>query len=117
MADPILAYWQLKPVRHPIAGLPLWVPFGVGSIKFERSPALILKPQTKIAAISFNFFPNGNLRATLIEGAKRALELRRTSESKTARTSGRTANEGINPKTAPAYTLRHPAKAGAQPAQ
>jgi hypothetical protein len=52
-------------------------------------------------------------RQALIDGAKRALELRRTSESKTARPSGRTANEGINPKSAPAYTLRHPAKAGA----
>jgi hypothetical protein len=53
-------------------------------------------------------------RQALIDGAKRALELRRTSESKkTARPSGRTANEGINPKSPPAYTLRHPAKAGA----
>jgi hypothetical protein len=34
-------------------------------------------------------------------------------EAKSTRPSGRTANEGINPKSAPAYTLRHPAKAGA----
>jgi hypothetical protein len=53
-------------------------------------------------------------RQALIDGTKRALELRRTSESKTARPSpGRTANEGINPKSPPPYTLRHPAKAGA----
>jgi len=52
-------------------------------------------------------------RQALIDGAKRTLDLRRASESKTARPSGRTANEGINPKTAPAYSLRHPAKAGA----
>ena len=52
-------------------------------------------------------------RQALIDGAKRALDLRRTSESKTARPSGRTANEGINPKSPPPYTLRHPAKAGA----
>jgi hypothetical protein len=52
-------------------------------------------------------------RQALIEGAKRALDLRRASESKTARPSGRTANEGITPKSAPPYTLRHPAKAGA----
>ena len=53
-------------------------------------------------------------RQALIDGAKRALELRRTSESKPARPpAGRTANEGINPKSPPPYTLRHPAKAGA----
>ncbi len=53
-------------------------------------------------------------RQNLIDSAKRALELRRTSEAKSARPPvGRTANEGINPKSAPAYTLRHPAKAGA----
>src|SRR5207237_528583 len=51
-------------------------------------------------------------RQALIDAAKRALELRRTSESKTAPPSGRTANEGLNPKSPPAYTLRHPAKAG-----
>jgi hypothetical protein len=53
-------------------------------------------------------------RQALIDGAKRALELRLANEAKSARPSaGRTANEGINPKSAPAYTLRHPAKAGA----
>ena len=53
-------------------------------------------------------------RQALIDGAKRALELRRANEAKSARPpSGRTANEGINPKSPPAYTLRHPAKAGA----
>jgi hypothetical protein len=52
-------------------------------------------------------------RQDLVDSAKRALELRRASESNTARPSGRTANEGVNPKSAPAYTLRHPAKAGA----
>jgi hypothetical protein len=52
-------------------------------------------------------------RQNLIDSAKRALELRRANEAKSARPSGRTANEGINPKSAPAYTLRHPAKAGA----
>ncbi|PNE12167.1 MAG: hypothetical protein CR217_04970 [Beijerinckiaceae bacterium] len=52
-------------------------------------------------------------RQDLIDSAKRALDLRRASESKTARPSGLTANEGINPKSAPAYSLRHPAKAGA----
>jgi hypothetical protein len=53
-------------------------------------------------------------RQDLIDSAKRALELRRTSESKPARQpAGRTANEGINPKSPPPYTLRHPAKAGA----
>jgi hypothetical protein len=45
-------------------------------------------------------------RQALIDGA-------RANEAKTARPSGRTSNEGINPKSAPAYTLRHPAKAGA----
>jgi hypothetical protein len=53
-------------------------------------------------------------RQDLIDGAKRALELRRVAETNAARPSpGRTANEGINPKSAPAYSLRHPAKAGA----
>jgi hypothetical protein len=53
-------------------------------------------------------------RQDMIDSAKRALELRRASEAKSARApAGRTANEGINPKSAPAYTLRHPAKAGA----
>ncbi|HEY4848580.1 MAG TPA: hypothetical protein VIH87_12515 [Methylocella sp.] len=53
-------------------------------------------------------------RQALIDAAKRALELRRATEATTTRPSpGRTANEGINPKSPPAYTLRRPAKAGA----
>jgi hypothetical protein len=53
-------------------------------------------------------------RQALIDNAQRALELRRAAGANTARpSSGRTPNEGINPKSAPAYTLRHPAKAGA----
>ena len=53
-------------------------------------------------------------RQDLIDSAKRALELRRANEAKSARPpSERTANEGITPKSAPAYTLRHPANAGA----
>ena len=52
-------------------------------------------------------------RQALIDSARRALELRRANETNSARPSGRTANEGINPKSAPAYSLRHPAKAGA----
>ena len=53
-------------------------------------------------------------RQDMIDSAKRALELRRANEAKSARPpSGRAATEGINPKSAPAYSLRHPAKAGA----
>jgi serine protease Do len=64
IADPILAYWQLKPVRHPIAGLPLWVPMGVGFNQIETRSGLDFETANKIASISFNFFPNGDLRAT-----------------------------------------------------
>jgi serine protease Do len=64
IADPILAYWQLKPVRHPIARLPLWVPFGVGFDQIQTRSGLDFETANKIAAISFNFFPNGDLRAT-----------------------------------------------------
>lgn len=50
----------------------------------------------------------------LIDNAKRALELRRAAEASASRPSpDRTANEGINPKGAPAYKLRNPAKLGA----
>jgi hypothetical protein len=53
-------------------------------------------------------------RQELIDGAKRALELRRAVEATATRPSpGRTANEGINPKSSPAYSLRNPAKLGA----
>jgi hypothetical protein len=52
-------------------------------------------------------------RQALIDGAKRALELRRANEANATRPAGRTANEGINPKSAPAYSLRNPAKLGA----
>ncbi len=53
-------------------------------------------------------------RQEMIDSAKRALELRRANEAKSARpSSGPTANEGIIPKSPPAYTLRRPAKAGA----
>ncbi|MGH6837836.1 MAG: hypothetical protein ACREDT_03375 [Methylocella sp.] len=53
-------------------------------------------------------------RQDLIDGAKRALELRRAAETNTTRpTAGRTANEGINPKSSPGYSLRNPAKLGA----
>jgi hypothetical protein len=50
----------------------------------------------------------------LIDNAKRALELRRAADAGAPRPSpGRTANEGISPKGAPAYSLRNPAKLGA----
>jgi len=53
-------------------------------------------------------------RQALIDNAQRALELRRANEANSARPpSGRTAKEGINPKNAPAYSLRNPAKVGA----
>ncbi|MGH9675576.1 MAG: hypothetical protein ACRD36_00615 [Candidatus Acidiferrum sp.] len=53
-------------------------------------------------------------RQDLMESAKRALELRRAAETNPTRPApGRTANEGINPKSAPAYLLRNPAKIGA----
>jgi serine protease Do len=64
IADPILAYWQLKPVRHPIAGLPLWVPLGVGFNQNRTRSGINFENANKIAAISFNFFPKGDLRAT-----------------------------------------------------
>ena len=64
IADPILTYWQLKAVRHPIAGLPLWVPFGVGFNQIRTRSGFDFENANKIAAISFNFFPNGDLRAT-----------------------------------------------------
>ena len=49
----------------------------------------------------------------LIGNAKRALELRRAAEAPAMWPSpGRTANEGISPKIASAYTLRNPAKLG-----
>ena len=50
----------------------------------------------------------------LIDSAKRALELRRASETNIIRpAAGQTANEGINPSNPPAYSLRNPAKIGA----
>jgi serine protease Do len=61
IANPILAYWQLKPVRHPVTGLPLWVPFGVGFNQIRTRSGLDFETANKIAAISFNFFPNGDL--------------------------------------------------------
>src|ERR1700730_5010236 len=64
IADPILAHWQLKPVRHPTAGLPLWVPVGVGFNQIRTRSGIDFETASKIAAISFNFFPNGDLRAT-----------------------------------------------------
>ncbi|MGH6836024.1 MAG: hypothetical protein ACREC9_10845 [Methylocella sp.] len=53
-------------------------------------------------------------RQALIDGTKRALELRHANEAKSARPpSTRAANEGISPKSPQAYSLRHPAKLGA----
>ncbi|MGH6864408.1 MAG: hypothetical protein ACRECN_09135 [Methylocella sp.] len=53
-------------------------------------------------------------RQDLMQSAKRALELRRAAGANATRPSpGRTANEGINPKSTPAYSLRNPAKPGA----
>jgi hypothetical protein len=53
-------------------------------------------------------------RQALINGAKRALELRREADASAARLSPeRITNEGIDPKVAPAYSLRNPAKLGA----
>ena len=50
----------------------------------------------------------------LIGNAKRALELRRAAGASAPRPSpGHTANEGLRPKGAPAYSLRNPAKLGA----
>ncbi|HEX3496780.1 MAG TPA: hypothetical protein VHT02_06350 [Methylocella sp.] len=53
-------------------------------------------------------------RQDMIDGATRALELRRSAEANAARPSpGRKANEGLNPKSSPTYSLRNPAKLGA----
>ena len=51
----------------------------------------------------------------LINSAQRALELRRSTTSGDASRPlpSRTAHEGLNPKAAPAYSLRNPAKLGA----
>jgi hypothetical protein len=50
----------------------------------------------------------------LIDSAKRALELRQAAGANASRPSpGRTAREGLNPKVAPSYSLRKPAKLGA----
>jgi serine protease Do len=64
IADPILTYWQLRLVRHPAAGLPLWVPSGVGFNQIQTRSGIEFENSNKIASISFNFFPNGNLRST-----------------------------------------------------
>jgi serine protease Do len=64
IADPILVYWQLSMVRHPIAGLPLWVPFGVGFNQIPTRSGVDFESPNKLASISFNFFPNGNLGST-----------------------------------------------------
>ncbi len=64
IADPILLYWQLQPVRHPIAGLPLWVPFGVGFNQTRTRSGINFENTNKIAVISFNLIPKGDLRAT-----------------------------------------------------
>jgi hypothetical protein len=53
-------------------------------------------------------------RQALVDSATRALELRRADEATAIRPpAGRTGNEGMNPKDAPAYRLRNPAKLGA----
>jgi len=53
-------------------------------------------------------------RQALIDSAQRALGLRRAADATATRPSpGQTAHEGLNPKAAPAYTLRNPAKIGA----
>ncbi|MGH6811150.1 MAG: hypothetical protein ACREDM_02005 [Methylocella sp.] len=53
-------------------------------------------------------------RQDLIDAARRALELRRAAEANSTRPSpGRAADEGLNPKSTPAYSLRNPAKLGA----
>ena len=63
-ADPILAYWQLKLVRHPIAGLPLWVPFGVSLNQIRTRTGIDFENANKVASISFNFFPSGRVALT-----------------------------------------------------
>lgn len=64
IADPILAYWQLRMIRHPAVGPPLWVPFGVGFNQIQTRSGIDFENSNKIASISFNFFPNGNLGST-----------------------------------------------------
>jgi serine protease Do len=64
IADQILAYWRLQLVRHPVAGLPLWVPFGLGVNQIRTRSGFDFETANKVAAISFNFFPNGDLHAT-----------------------------------------------------
>lgn len=64
IADPTLAYWQLRMVRHPAVGLPLWVPLGVGFNQIPTRSGIDFENANKIASLSFNFFPNGNLGST-----------------------------------------------------
>jgi serine protease Do len=64
IADPILSYWQLRMVRHPAVGLPLWVPFGLGLNQIPTKSGIDFENANKIAAVSFNFFPDGDLAST-----------------------------------------------------
>jgi hypothetical protein len=51
-------------VRHPVIGLPLWVPLGVGFDQIPTRSGIDFENANKIASISFNFYPGGNLGST-----------------------------------------------------
>lgn len=63
IANPILTYWRLTMVRHPVVGLPLWIPVGVRLKQISTRRGLDFENRNKTVAVSFDFFRNGDLEA------------------------------------------------------
>src|ERR671933_2746605 len=70
-ADPVLLGWDLKEVRHPTIGTPLWVPAGLPLDVEKTKVGLNLKSKDSSILIVFDFFKSISLR----EGFSTVLEI------------------------------------------
>lgn len=73
LADPVLRMWALKPVRHPMAGVLLWVPSGLGLVaKRTRTGVEYTRPADDALRITFDHFSKFDLNRGY-EGALKQL--------------------------------------------
>lgn len=62
-ADPILLRWDLKEVRHPTTGTPLWVPAGLGLDVKKTDTGLNFEYKDEAVLIAFDFVRSASPKA------------------------------------------------------
>ncbi|MGE5512075.1 MAG: trypsin-like peptidase domain-containing protein [Bacteroidota bacterium] len=75
LAAPVLRMWALKPVRHPMAGLTLWVPSGLGLAEQKTSNGFEYSLPDNALRITFDHYTVFDIKRSY-EGAIRSFAAR-----------------------------------------